>query len=250
MTRSTTGGGSVTVSTAVSDLPSTDARIVVEPAFTPLAVVAVPDDGLTVATVVLLLVHVKVLPVIRTLSESKARAVKRRVSPSSIDAVDGDTVTRSTTGGGSVTVSTAVSDLPSTDARIVVEPAFTPLAVVAVPDDGLTVATVVLLLVHLKVLPVIRTLSASKARAVKRRVSPSSIDADDGDTDTRSTTGGGSVTVNIAMSDLPSTVASIIVVPAITPRAVVPDPDDGLTVANRRVTARPRKGLVRDHCVV
>ena len=57
----------------------------------------------------------------------------------------------------------AVSDLPSTDARIVVEPASSPVAVVAVPDDGLTVATVVLLLVHVKDLPVICTLSASKA---------------------------------------------------------------------------------------
>ena len=150
------GGGAVTVNLAVPFLPSTDALIVVEPAFTPLAVVAVPDDGLTVATVVLLLVHVKVLPVIRTLSESKARAVKRRVSPSSIDAVDGDTVTRSTTGGGSVTVSMAVSDLPSTDARIVVEPAFRPLA----KPDELMVATEVRLLVHLKFLPDIISLSS------------------------------------------------------------------------------------------
>ena len=66
---------------------------------------------------------------------------------------EGDTSTWSTTGGGSVTVSVAVPDLPSTDAVILVEPALIPVAIVALPDDGLIVATEVRLLVHLKVLP-------------------------------------------------------------------------------------------------
>ena len=65
MTRATTGGGSVTVNLAVPDLPSTDALIVVEPAFTPLA----KPEELMVATEVRLLVHVKVLPGMASLSD-------------------------------------------------------------------------------------------------------------------------------------------------------------------------------------
>ena len=60
----------MTVNLAVSDLPSTDALIVVEPAFTPRAVVDDPDDGLTVATERLLLVQLNVLPGITVPSDS------------------------------------------------------------------------------------------------------------------------------------------------------------------------------------
>ena len=145
MTRSTTGGASVTVSVAVPDLPSTVAVIVVDPASTP---VAKPDE-LMVATEVLLLVQAKVLPDIIVLFEVKAVALNWWVRPSSIDTDGGLTVTRSTTGGGSVTVSVAVPDFPSTVAVIVVEPASTP---VAKPDE-LMVATEGLLLVQVNVLP-------------------------------------------------------------------------------------------------
>ena len=79
------------------------------------------------------------------------------VLPSSIDTDDGLTATRATTGGDSVTVNVAVPDTPSTFAVIVVEPASTP---VAKPDE-LMVATEVLLLVHVKVLPDIIVLSES-----------------------------------------------------------------------------------------
>ena len=139
------GSDAVTVNAAVPDLPSTVAVIVVEPASTP---VAKPDE-LMVATEVLLLVQAKVLPDIIVLSEVKAVALNWWVPPSSIDTDDGLTVTRSTTGGGSVTVSVAVPDLPSTVAVIVVEPASTP---VAKPDE-LMVATEGLLLVQVNVLP-------------------------------------------------------------------------------------------------
>ena len=60
------GAGVVTVSIAVPDSPSTSAVIVAEPACLPSA----RPDELTVATVVLLLVHVKVLPDISVLSDS------------------------------------------------------------------------------------------------------------------------------------------------------------------------------------
>ena len=79
------------------------------------------------------------------------------VPPSSIDTDDGLTVTRATTGGGSVTVSVAVPGMPSTVAVIVVEPASTP---VANPDESM-VATEGLLLDQMKVLPDISTSTES-----------------------------------------------------------------------------------------
>ena len=109
------------------------------------------------------------------------------VLPSSIDTDDGLTATRATTGGDSVTVSEAVPDTPSTAAVIVVEPASTP---VANPDESM-VATEVLLLVHVKVLPDIIVLSEVWAVALNCWVPPSSIDTDDGLTVTLATTGGG-----------------------------------------------------------
>ena len=211
VTRSTTGGASVTVNAAVPDFPSTVAVIVVEPASTP---VAKPDE-LMVATEVLLLVQAKVLPDIIVLSDVYAVALNCCVSSSSIDADDGLTVTRATTGGGSVTVSVAVPDLPSTVAVIVVEPTSSPVA----NPDALTVATEVLLLVQVNVLPDIIVLFEVKAVALNWWVRPSSIDTDDGLTMTRSTTGGASVTVSVAVPDLPSTVAVIVVDPASTPVA-------------------------------
>ena len=217
VTRATTGGDSVTVSVAVPDTPSTVALIVVEPASTP---VTNPDE-LMVATEALLLVHVNVLPDIIVLSESKAVALNCWVPPSSIDTDDGLNVTRSTTGGGSVTVNVAVPDTPSTVALIVVEPASSP---VANPDE-LMVATEALLLVHVNVLPDIIVLSESKAVALNCWVPPSSIDTDDGLNVTRATTGGGSVTVSVAVPDTPSTVAVIVVEPASTP---VANPDESM----------------------
>lgn len=154
--------GAVTVNVAVPDLPSTSALIVVVPAFT---AVANPDE-LMVATEVLLLDQAKVLPEIGSPPESRALAMNRRVSPSSISAEGGFTVTVATVGsgggggggaGGLVTVKVALPDLPSTLALIVVEPLLT---AVANPDE-LTVATEVLLLVQVKVLPNIRSSSES-----------------------------------------------------------------------------------------
>ncbi len=92
------------------------------------------------------------------LSESFAVAVNCCVPPSSIDGDDGLTVTLFTVGGGgSVTVNVAEPDTPSTVALIVVEPASTP---VANPDE-LIVATEVMLLVHVNVLPDITMSSES-----------------------------------------------------------------------------------------
>ena len=56
-------------------------------------------------------------------------------------------------------------------------------------------------------------------------VPPSSIDTDDGRTATRATTGGGSVTVNVAVPETSSTVAVIVVEPASTP---VANPDESI----------------------
>ncbi|MDE2999460.1 MAG: hypothetical protein OXU79_10340, partial [Gemmatimonadota bacterium] len=201
----------VTVSVAVPGMPSTVAVIVVEPASTPVA----NPDALMVATEALLLVQAKVLPDIIVLSEVKAVALNWWVAPSSIDTDDGLTVTRATTGGDSVTVNVAVPDMPSTVAVIVVEPASTPVA----NPDALMVATEALLLVQAKVLPDIIVLSEVKAVALNWWVAPSSIDTDDGLTVTRATTGGDSVTVNVAVPDMPSTVAVIVVEPASTPVA-------------------------------
>ncbi len=205
-----TGGGSVTVRVAVSETPSTVALIVVEPSSTPVAVVADPDDGLTVATEVLLLDQAKDLPVISVLSAVKALAVNRCVSPSSIEAEGGLTVTVATTGAGSVTVSVAVSDTPSTVALMVVMPAS---LAVARPEE-LTVATSVSVLDHVKVLPVITVPSDSRALAENRCVSPSSIEAEDGLTVTIATTGGGSSTVRVAVPFTPPAEALMVVMPA------------------------------------
>jgi hypothetical protein len=154
--------------------------IIVEPELTPVAVVDVPEDGLTVATEVILLVHAKVLPEISVPSDSRALAVNCCVSSSSIDARGGFTVTVATTGsgggggggggvggggvggggsgsGGSVTVNLAVPDIPSTVAVIVVDPEPT---AVARPIASM-VATVVLPVFQLKVLPVISMSSES-----------------------------------------------------------------------------------------
>ena len=85
------------------------------------------------------------------------------------------------------------------------------------------VATEVLLLVQAKVLPDIIVLSEVWAVALNWWVPPSSIVTDDGLTVTLATTGGGSVTVNVAVPDLPSTFAVIVVEPASTP---VANPDE------------------------
>ena len=187
-TRSTGGGGgSVTVNFTALDTPSTSAVIAVIPVFFAVA----SPDVLMVATDVLLLVQVKVLPGIFMLSASKAEAENCCVSPSSIDTADGPTVTVATSGSGggvgSVTVIFTALDMPSTSAVIAVVPAFFAVA----SPDVLMVATDVLLLVQVKVLPGIFMLSASKAEAENCCVSPSSIDTADGPTVTVATTGSG-----------------------------------------------------------
>ena len=129
----------MTVSEAVPETSSVSAVIVVEPAF---FAVANPDE-LMVATVVLLLVQIKVLPLIFLLAESRAVAENRSVSPFSIDGVAGDTVTRCTTGGGgggftTVAVKSWVAVRPSGSLAVTmilpVEPAATGATVTVLPD--------------------------------------------------------------------------------------------------------------------
>src|SRR5438094_213765 len=134
-------GTDVTVIAALLLLPSLVAVIVAEPA----ATLVTRPLGLTRATVVSPLAHVTVRPVKVPPAESFGVAVSCTVCPTRMLADAGETASEAT--GTVVTVSAAVLLLPSLVAVIVAEPAVT-LATRPLP---LTVATLVLLLVHVTV---------------------------------------------------------------------------------------------------
>jgi len=136
-------GTVVTVSAAVLLLPSLVAVIVAEPAVT-LATSPLP---LTVATLVLLLVHVTVRPVKVPLAESFGVAVSCNVWPTWMVAVVGEIASEAT--GTIVTVIVAVLLLPSLIAVIGAEPGATPVTW----PLGLTIATLVSPLAHITVRP-------------------------------------------------------------------------------------------------
>ena len=123
------------------------------PAFTPLAK---PEVELIVAVELLLLDQVKDTFCIVVPYEVAAVALNCSVSPSSIEAVDGDTSTLEITG---LTVSVAVSDSPPERAVIVTFVGVPPaLTLVVNPEDELTIAADVLPLSHVKLTPEIATL--------------------------------------------------------------------------------------------
>src|SRR5439155_17375716 len=131
-------GTSVTVTATLPAFPSIVAVIVADPAAPPVTRPLV----VTVATPVLLLVHVTGRPVSVVPAESCGVAVSCTVCPTCRLAVAGDTATDAT--GTSVTVSAAVALLPSLVAVIGVEPRPTPVT----RPLGLTVATLVSPLAH------------------------------------------------------------------------------------------------------
>ncbi len=218
----TTGGGSATMSIAVPDTSSTVAVISTSPAPTP---VASPDPSM-VATIISLLVQVTTTPGIAIPSEVSAIASNCWVSPITIDSVGGLTVTLDTTGGGTETISIAVSENSPAEAVIATNPALSPDARPAVS----VVATVVSLLVHVKVTS--GTVVPSEVRTVASNCcdSPTSIDAMGGLTVTLATIGGGSLTVIVTGELVTPPVAAVIVaVPA--PVAVTTPEEVILTTA-------------------
>ena len=124
-------------------------------------------------------------------------------------AVEGDTVTVAT--GASVTVTVAVPDFPSLVAVMVALPGATPLTT-PVAD---TVAMDPLLVVQAIARPVSVVPFASFVVAVSAVVARTKTVAVAGATVTVAT--GGSVTVTVAVPDLPSLVAVMVTVPGATP---------------------------------
>ena len=131
--------GAVTVTAAEPVLPEQVAVIVAEPAATP---VTTPFE-FTVAFAALLVDQAMVCPVMTLPCASLTVAVRVAVAPTSIDAVEGATVTVVTTGGGggAVTVTADEPDFPEQVAVIVAEPAATAVTT----PFALTVAVAALL---------------------------------------------------------------------------------------------------------
>src|SRR5439155_758998 len=155
-------GTAATVTVALPAFPSLVAVIVADPA----ALLVTRPLGPTVATAVLLLAHVTVRPVSVLPAESFGVAVSCTVCPTVRFAVAGEIATEAT--GTVVTVSAAVLLLPSLVAVIVAEPAVTP----ATRPLPLTVATLVLLLVHVMIRPVSVPPAKSFGVAVSCNVCP------------------------------------------------------------------------------
>src|SRR3989440_9955960 len=185
--------GVVTVIAAVPLCPSLVAVMVSAPAASPVT----RPLPLTVATLVLSLVHVTVRPVNTLPAASFSVAVSCTALPASTVAEDGVTVTVATGagGGGVVTVIAAVPLCPSLVAVMVADPAATPLT----RPLPLTVATLVLALVHVTVRPVNTLPAASRSVAVSCTVLPACTVAEDGVTVTVATgAGAGGVVPSIA----------------------------------------------------
>jgi len=190
-----TGAGAVTVIAAVPLCPSLVAVIVAVPAVTPVTS-PVPD---TVATPGALLAHVTVRPVSTFAAASFVVAVNCTVCPTTTAAGVGVTVTDAT---GVVTVIAAVPVFPSLVAVIVAVPAAAPVTRPA----AFTVATVVLLLVHVTVRPVSTFPAASFVVAVSCTVAPTATAAGAGVTVTDAT-GVGGVVVSLPQAASTSTLA-------------------------------------------
>ena len=199
-----------TVTVAVPVCPSLVAVIVVLPAVVPAVTTPVLD---TVATAVLLDVQVTVRPVSVVPFASFVVAVNCTVAvwPAVSVAVDGETVTVAT--GGGLTVIAAVPVLPSLVAVIVA----VPWATAVTTPVTLTVATAVLLDVHVMVRPESTLPFASVVVAVSVVVCVGTNVAVDGVTVTVLTgAGAGALTVMADVPVLPSLVAVIVAEPGAT----------------------------------
>jgi hypothetical protein len=200
----TTGAGGLTVTIVLPDLPSLVAVTVAVPAATASTMPAAE----TVATAVLLLAHVTTRPVTTTPFASLMVGTSVSTCPTVI-AVAAGRVTLPT--GTSVTVTEAVPDLPSLVAVIVALPAATP---VTTPADE-TEATVASLVDQAITRPESAFPVASFGVAESVSVCPTVMLADAGATTTDAT--GVGFTITVAVPDLPSLVAVIVTVPAVTP---------------------------------
>src|SRR5258706_4868582 len=189
--------GLVTVTTAVPVFPSLVARIVAVPALTAVT----SPLALTVATDAESEDQAIVRPVRTLPAESRVEAARCSVSPTWIPAELGLTVTEATgTGGGGVTgvtVIAAVPLFPSLVARIVAEPAATP---VTTPFE-FTVATAPESDDHVIVRPERGLPAESHGVAVRRTVSPTWIPAELGATVTEATRIGVTVTADVSASE-------------------------------------------------
>src|SRR6267143_2382862 len=194
----------VTVRAAVPLWPSLVAVMVAEPGTTAVT----RPLGFTVATLVLLLVHVTVRPVRAPPAESFGVAVSWTVCPICRPAVAGEIATEAT--GMVVTVRAAVPLLPSLVAVMVAEPGTTPVTW----PLGLTVTTLVLLLVHDTVRPVKVLPAESFGVAVSWTVCPTCRLAVAGEIATEAT--GMVVTVRAAVPLLLSLIAVMVAEPGTT----------------------------------
>jgi hypothetical protein len=181
---------------------------------------------------------------VRPESESTTPFASRRVGvnvavdPLAIVAVDGATVTVAT--GTGVTETVDDPDFPSLVAVIVAVPCDTPNTA---PDAGLTVATSVLLELHVTIRLVTTVPLTSLTVTVSVVLVPETMLIDGGATVTVPT--GGTRTVRIVDPDFVSLVAVIVAVPGVTP-VTTPEDDTVATpvlldahVTTRSVTTVP-----------
>src|SRR6266542_3801569 len=199
--------------------PSLVAVIVADPAATP----ATSPPVLTVATDVLLLAQATARPESALPPASIGVAVNCVVWPVWMLAVAGVTATDATGTGAAATVTVALPLWPSLVAVIAAEPT---VAAVTSPL-GLTVATVVLPLAQVTVLPGSGLPLASFGVAVSCTVAPTATDADAGVTSTTAT--GMLVTVIADVALWPPLVAVIVAKPGTAP-PTRPLPFTGATV--------------------
>ena len=204
-------GIATTVTDDDPDFPSLVAVIVAPPGDTPVTTPVVD----TVATAVLLELHVTTRFVTTVPFKSLTVTESGVVFPVRTLAVAGETVTVPT--GTGTMVTDAVPDFPSLIAVIVAVPRVTPVTTPVVD----TVATAVLLDAHVTTRPLKTVPLASVSVAASVPVWPMMIELVAGETATLAT--GAGVTVIVEVPDFPSLVAVIVAVPGATPVTVPPD---------------------------
>jgi hypothetical protein len=221
-------GAIITVTDAVPDFPSLVAVIVTVPGETP---VTTPTDD-TVATVLLLDVHVTARSVTTVPIWSFTVAVSVVVCPVMTLAVAGVTVTLAT--GSAITVTVDVPLFPSLVAVMVAVPPDAPVTTPVLE----TVATAALLELHETTRSVTTVPFASLTVATSVVVSPSLTFTVAGETVTLPT--GTAATVTAEVPDLPSLVAVIVTEPAATPVTTpVADTVASAVLLDVHVTVRP-----------
>jgi hypothetical protein len=224
----------------VPDFAELVAVIVAGPARTPLTT---PVE-LTVATRVLLEVQVTVCPLMTLPFWSLTVATRGVVDPTITDADVGATVTVVTTGvtGRAVTVIADVPAFPELVAVIVAGPAATP----ETTPVEFTVATPLLLEVHVTVWPLITLPFWSLTVATRGVVDPATTDADVGATVTVVTTGVTDTLVTV-IKDVPDTPELVAVIVAWPPETPATTPDEftvaTLLLLEAHVTVCPAIGL-------